>query len=424
MDFKKILKKPKIIALIVVILLALAIYLTYHAYTSYENFFFAIFPAGATSDVTLLNPNVYYTVGTRKTSNTTTPAQNGGTNCTEFPPNIYFPAAVVNAICAMPSYTPTSLASTVDNVYYNIDNVAVLGNTYNKLFLSPAFPSGSVGPYTSITVSGNQALLSGPGNNPLLYFCGNYIASTSSLPSAPQFAQYQGAGKVTAMTIVSPRYIGFHIGTDGRGNFTDPVFANNGWSRDGSSDDISLAIAEPRGEKVIPININTSNQMYSQEYGSDFNLQKNASILKFVQVSADLDNVAAITGEGILWVCNKPQANDGMVFQRVVSSAAIKFNYVSIGGDGVCIGILKEDLQLTPASIAPKYTMIACRDVFSSTGSLSDWKRVRPNTAGPNTWTFQQVNYKSRNQTMSAIDGVGGLLIEGNMPSFLSYLSA
>ena len=422
MDFKKILKKPQIIA-VIVILLAVAIYLTYHAYTSSETFFFTLFPTVATSDPTSLIPNVYYTVGVRKTSNTTTPAQNGGTNCTEFPPNIYYPAAVVNAICAMPSYTPTSLASTVDNVYYTMDGVTVLGNTYNKLFLSPAFPAGSVGPYTCITVSGNQALLSGPGNNPLLYFCGNYIASTSPLPSAPQFTSYQGLSKVTAMTIASPRNIGFHIGTDNRGNYTNPVFANNGWSRDGSTDDISLAIAEPASGAVIPININSSKMMYSQEFGNNFNKQTAASTLGFVQVSADLGNVAAITAAGALYLCQNPQANDGMIFNQVVSSVTIKFKYVSIGGDGVCIGILKEDLQLTPASIAPKDTMIACRNVLVST-SLSDWKRVRPNTSNPNTWTFQQVNYKSKNQTMSAIDGVGVLLIEGNMASFLSYLSA
>jgi hypothetical protein len=48
---------------------------------------------------TAIDPNKFYFVGTRSVSNTKTPAQFGGTECSEFPGSVFKLQAAVNAVC-------------------------------------------------------------------------------------------------------------------------------------------------------------------------------------------------------------------------------------------------------------------------------------------------------------------------------------
>lgn len=56
-----------------------------------ENFAFERFALTGTNfiDPSQLDPNKYYSIGTLRTSNTISPAQNGGNSCVEFPKVIY-----------------------------------------------------------------------------------------------------------------------------------------------------------------------------------------------------------------------------------------------------------------------------------------------------------------------------------------------
>ena len=99
--------------------------------------FYILFAAGKegfalTSDIvaskSALDPNKFYFKGTRKVSNTVTPAANGGAGCQEFPDEVYKVAPPTNAVCKGDN-SPD---------YYTFTTTALQGYDLNpKKFVSP-----------------------------------------------------------------------------------------------------------------------------------------------------------------------------------------------------------------------------------------------------------------------------------------------
>jgi hypothetical protein len=110
---------------LIIISIALCILYKHENRSSTYEFFSPIPTTSYKTDIADLDQNTYYIVGTRKISNTTSPAQNGGEACpVEFPQTIYVEAPVRPADCITRDSNPV-----LDDTYYEMGTTAIQGIT-------------------------------------------------------------------------------------------------------------------------------------------------------------------------------------------------------------------------------------------------------------------------------------------------------
>ena len=141
------------------------------------------------TDISQLDPTKFYLVGTRTKSNIKSPAQNGGTECPDYPVTIYKEAAVVNADCISPT---AAISSVPDDTFYSYGTSSVPGVvilprffTTNITFNIPITSTTNDNATKSISYNLNgQVLLVGEtsGN---AYWSSNFGASNQSFNVIP-----------------------------------------------------------------------------------------------------------------------------------------------------------------------------------------------------------------------------------------------
>ena len=136
------------------------------------------------TDISQLDPTKFYLVGTRTKSNIKSPAQNGGTECPDYPITIYKEAAIVNADCISPT---AAISSVPDDTFYSYGTSSVPGVvifprffTTNITFNIPVTTTTNDNATKSISYNTNGTVLIVGNTSGNLYWSSNFGTSTQS----------------------------------------------------------------------------------------------------------------------------------------------------------------------------------------------------------------------------------------------------
>ena len=380
-----------------IIFYGLGAYLLYKIWTNKEMF---ALTDGSVMDVSKTDPNKFYFVGKRIKSNTVTPSQNGGTDCSEFPDTVFKPAPVVDATCLVTDIT----AGNVD-VNYTFDAVAVKGNVlYPRFFALSKSSNPTSGKY--ISISGSSALLV-DGTDSVYYTTQMYNLSPSWVLLNSGF-----------LTQVSLNKDGFKLGSDGGGKiFASYPFTTNDWATESAS---GFANQYEVGNSVTT---NPANVMKFAVTVASGVLQVgvhgitgwvNMSSVPIINISVDGFFVSAIgkNDTKIYYIdgVNKNYANGQLsqfMWTAVPGSEQIGgtgLTFISAGSDYKAVGVDKNG------------NIWKCNNIKTAQ-SASDWKVVKSN---PSTLKFKSVSYKSGNSVIGAISTDNKLYIETDLQALFN----
>ena len=141
------------------------------------------------TDISQLDPTKFYLVGTRTKSNIKSPAQNGGTECPDYPITIYKEAAIVNADCISPT---AAISSVPDDTFYSYGTSSVPGVvifprffTTNITFNIPITTTTNDTSVKSISYNDSGNVLIVGNTSGIVYWSSNFGTSTQSFNSMP-----------------------------------------------------------------------------------------------------------------------------------------------------------------------------------------------------------------------------------------------
>ena len=296
-----------------------------------ENFY--ALTANSVVDVTQVDPTKFYYVGRRSKSNTTSPAQNGGTECPEFPDVVYQLAPVINATCQ----TSDIVGGNVDTNYTFDKTLSVKGNILYPRFFSI---STSSNPTTAkwISINGNNAVL----------VDGSGAVYITTLFNTAQQSWTLIAGNLKQVSLNKD---GFKEGTNSSGSlFGAYPLTSQSWAYDGSGNNaVQLEVGSSKnGNPTNPLQMhfNTSGNLYAAIWGVS-GWQQISTTTPGPVSSLSIDNfIVAITAKNdgkIYYADFNPLINGGAVSSPswivVPGSEAINFKFISAGEDGRALGI-------------------------------------------------------------------------------------
>lgn len=345
---------------------------------------------GVYTDVTQLNPSRFYYRGTRTTSNTKVPAQNGGTTCQEFPTEVYKEAEVKNAECQ----------GEIQDAFYTFDTVSTKATVLYPRFFAVATPTfnSAAAPTTFswITFYGNNAVLIDSAGG--IYYSMNFTTQGVS----PYFIRRDGTLQQSSLNSS-----GFLVGTTNTvANGTlygSYPFNQNGWAGEpqgGQGRLLEVGKSTNGPNNPIIVTLNAANQGNYKIWGVS---NWGAGISQqLTQIYID---------ETFLSGCNNVSTTitNGNIFYQdnFNGTAAPSFTPVRYPASGVKYIAANRDYRAIAINQAGK--LIACKNLKTVSSDL-DWKLIQ--TIDPNV-TFKQVSFKGAgNNVVAAISTDNQLYME------------
>jgi len=308
-------------------------------------------------DVTLLDPTKFYYKGTRKTSATITPGQNGGTTCSEFPDVVYQIAPAINATCQ----------PDIQNSFYTFDTTSVKGNVIYPRFFQAAAITGITN-VLWFSFYGSNAVLCTPATSTQ-----NVRYSTAFNSIAASFNNRDGT--LFQCSLNSDGFLA-GVGYNGVTPYGSYPFYNNGWSQiPGGLTQIEVGrLPGQQPLNAFWIGCNSAKGVFTAQYSTTNGAQTTSQPMTCV--SCDENVVAG---------CDK---DIGKAYYATVTTAGI-INWTLINGSaGITYISLAKNMRAIAINTAGK--LIACKDVTQA-ASMSDWKPIV--TLDP-TLVFKTVCYR------------------------------
>ncbi len=356
--------------------------------------------SGTVSDITQTDPNKFYYIGKRNKSNTITPAQNGGTECVEFPDTIYQAAPVVNATCIVAGTDPAAIAAANVDANYTLSSQPIKGNVLYARFFTisqQSSPSSS----QDIAISGTSALLTDS--------AGAVYYTNQMYSLAPSWIQLNTSGMVNSVSLNKD---GFKLGLDGGGKiWASYPFTTNNWSAESGG---GFAVQYEAGNSVDATNptfimkfaVQSGGVLQVGVHGITGFMNMSANSLLTSSISVDGFFVSAIgqNDKKVYYIAsaNNYYSNGRLSqFEWTVVPGSEQIGgtglaYISAGSDGRAMGVDRNG------------KLWKCNNIRTAQ-SASDWKNVLSN---PSSLVFKTVCYKAGNSVIAAITRDNKLYIE------------
>jgi len=331
--------------------------------------------ASVITDITQLDPTKFYYKGIRTTSATTTPSQNGGTTCDEFPEIVYQLAPVVNATCKTEN----------QDSYYTFDTTGVKGNIIYPRFFTQATITG-VTNVVSFSFNGTNAVLcasDATGNTTSVRYSTVFNSLTSSFNLRD--------GIVKQCSLNSDGFLGG--ANSAAAMFGSYPFYNNGWaSISGGAMQLEVGkLPNSQPLNALLICVNSLKKVYTAQYG----------VAGFVE-STSQPMTCVSADEDVLGGCDKDTGK--AYYSKVTGPGVVNWSYIT-GSSAISYISIARNLRAIAINSSGK--LIACKDV-SKALSMNDWKQI---VTIDTTLTFKSVCYRGGN-VVSAVTNDNRLFIE------------